>query len=146
MITDYKKACEVHRSIDGRAITQQCFHLLLKIREVDSLLRLDAELRSRVFEVHPEVSFALWNRGLPMQSRKKSRAGKQERTVLIESLWPDLVSILRSQLPRSGYGLDDLHDAIAALWSIERHQREESKRIPEADQRDPSGLQMRING
>ena len=146
MVDDYARACEVHRSVDGRAITKQCFNLLPKIRELDALLRGDPECRRRVFEIHPEISFALWHHGVPMQANKKTQAGQQERLALIETKWPGVVSKLRSQLPKAGYGVDDLHDAIAALWSIGRHHRGESKPIPDMDQRDAYGLQMRIIG
>jgi predicted RNase H-like nuclease len=44
-----------------KGISKQAFAIYAKIREVDEALRSDADLRSRVFEVHPELTFSTWD-------------------------------------------------------------------------------------
>jgi predicted RNase H-like nuclease len=143
-VDEYARACEIHRATDGRAVTKQCFHLLPKIREVDVALRQNARLCDRVHEVHPEVSFAIWNGGAPIPSRKKTSTGKRQRADLIEGSWPSVISEARSQLSRGAYETDDLHDAIAALWSIIRYSSGIAESIPHTPENDECGLPMRI--
>jgi predicted RNase H-like nuclease len=50
-----------HRRVDRRGLSKQAFNLLPKIREVDQYLLQHPRDRSRIREVHPEVSFATWN-------------------------------------------------------------------------------------
>src|SRR5262249_11732766 len=50
----YAQACEAHRRADGRAMSQQAFGILNKIREVNEILIRDLGLQDRVREVHPE--------------------------------------------------------------------------------------------
>jgi predicted RNase H-like nuclease len=143
--TTYAEACRLHREIDGRAVSRQAFGLFNKIREVDALLRSHPQTATRVFEVHPEVSFALW-RGRPMTYGKKSLGGRAERRTLIETGWPGLIDRLEAQLPRSGYAQDDLLDAIAVLWSAVRHAAADAMLLPQDTEYDEHGLRMQIVG
>lgn len=143
--TTYAEVCRLHREIDGRAVSQQAFGLFRKIREVDALLRTHPDTAARVFEVHPEVSFALWG-GRPMVYGKKSPQGKAERRALIETRWPGLIERLKAQLPRSGYAQDDLLDAIAVLWSAMRHATQDATLFPPDAEHDEHGLRMQIVG
>ena len=56
--TDYLAACAKHKNIDGRALSRQAFAILPKILEVNELLWSMTDIRDRVKEIHPEVSFA----------------------------------------------------------------------------------------
>jgi predicted RNase H-like nuclease len=143
--TTYVDVCRLHRRIDGRAVSRQAFGLFNKLREVDALLRLHPQTATRVFEVHPEVSFALW-RGRPMTHGKKSPQGRRERKALIKARWRKLVDRLDAQLPGSGYAQDDLLDAIAVLWSTIRHAAEDAILFPPDTERDEHGLRMQIVG
>lgn len=73
---------------NGRGLSQQAYHLLPKIREVDRFLLAHPTRERNVVEVHPEVSFAVWNDGKPMAFRKSRREGEDERSPLINQLWP----------------------------------------------------------
>jgi predicted RNase H-like nuclease len=141
---DYGEACAIHRSIDGRALSKQAFNLLPKISEVDECLRADASLASRVREVHPEISFALWNGRTAMRHGKKTAAGSLERASLIDASWPKLRRQLVAQLPRAGYASDDLLDAIAALWSMCRAAKSRATRLPAIVVYDEFGLPMQV--
>lgn len=61
--TSQREASALHRSIDGRGFGAQAYGLLPKIRQWDTCLQADAYWRARVYEVHPEVSFAALNGG-----------------------------------------------------------------------------------
>jgi len=79
-IGTYREACDAHRAIDGRGMSRQSFAIMAKIAEVDAVLRTGtAALRERVAEIHPEVSFSLWNGGTAMVHAKKTAAGRAER-------------------------------------------------------------------
>jgi hypothetical protein len=76
-------ASQVTHTTDGRRVGCQAWAIVRKIVEVDQIMRANPRLQQRVFEVHPEVSFAEWNGGVPFDERKKSRAGKAARQSLI---------------------------------------------------------------
>lgn len=152
--TDYVEACTLHVAADGRKLSRQAFGILPKIREVDAALRADPDLVERVVEVHPEVSFALWNDDVPMATRKIRTAGRQERRRLVDATWPGRYEAAVATLPRSlahvpgrAYAPDDLLDAFAALWSARRVAAGRAVDFPEGPApRDGAGLPASIRG
>jgi predicted RNase H-like nuclease len=126
-------------------MSQQAYGILAKIAEVDRALRENKSLASRVFEVHPELSFAEWNGGNALGFAKRSANGKMERRQLIEKRWPGVIESLRKSLSGGQYGIDDLHDALAALWSIERVAANKHVELG-SGAIDSFGLPMRIVG
>jgi len=62
----WSEACDITYAQVGRRISQQTFAILPKILSVDKCIR-STSLRDRLFEVHPEVSFAAWQ-GCPVTS------------------------------------------------------------------------------
>ena len=130
------------RDIDGRGLSRQAFGILPKIREVNLTLQPNPALQQRVREIHPEVCFAFWNWGVPMQHRKSSPAGQREREMLIDAEWPgQREAILNRLLGR--YEIDDLNDAFAALWTARRIARGTAKAL--GDQAtDKYGLRMEM--
>ncbi|MFN2324152.1 MAG: DUF429 domain-containing protein, partial [Trueperaceae bacterium] len=146
-IRGYREACDAHRRIDGRGMSRQSYAIMDKIEQVDAVLRSGpASLRERVVEVHPEVAFCLWNDGQPMTHPKKTAAGRGERQGLIEAAWPGVVDELVLELDATGarYGVDDLHDAFAALWTAQRVRARTAKTLPDVPPIDRFGLPMRI--
>jgi predicted RNase H-like nuclease len=139
----YATASERHRAIDNRGLSRQAFAIMPKIEEVDALLRRSPSLVDRVFEVHPEVSFARWNNGHPMLYPKSSDAGRQEREALVDQVWPGHRETLWNSLA-GNVTRDDLNDAFAALWSARRIADSCAVSLPEAWSRDERGLPMRI--
>jgi predicted RNase H-like nuclease len=145
------EACALQVAVHarGKRIGAQTWGIMKKIREVDQYLRADRRLLERVFEIHPEVSFCLWNGGAPLAARKTSQAGKQVRATLIDGLWPGERLRIEAELRshhRGQWAVDDLHDAFAALWTADRHVRGESRSLPENPAVDSEGLPMRIVG
>ena len=117
--TYYPTANLKHRDIDGRGLSRQAFAILPKIRDANLLLQPKPALQHKIREVHPEVSFAFWNWGVPMQHRKSSREGQREREMLIDAEWPGKRQSILDTLPGK-FGCDDLNDAFAALWTARR--------------------------
>jgi predicted RNase H-like nuclease len=139
----WEEACTIRLRIEGKKMSQQAWGIVPKVREVDALLREDAKLTARVFEVHPEVGFASWA-GEPMRHSKKKSAGKLERRRLIMAAWPDAITSCRAMLAGERYALDDLYDAFAALWTARRISATKSRAIPSISACDANGLPMRI--
>lgn len=148
-IRDYRTASDAHRSIDGRGMSKQSFAIMDKIEEVDDVLRSGpGSLRERVVEVHPEVSFCVWNGDQPMTYPKKKSAGRAERRRLIEAAWPGVLERLERELDATGArcGGDDLYDALAAVWTARRVRKEDAREFPKQPPRDACGLRMAIVG
>jgi len=112
--TDYAQANAASKELFGRGLTHQAFNLLPKMREV---VALALERPGVLLEVHPECSFRTMT-GHDLAS-KRTPAGFAERRVLIESVFGTVDTKL------SGAARDDVLDAYAVLWSVERHQRGE---------------------
>ncbi|HKZ72509.1 MAG TPA: DUF429 domain-containing protein, partial [Steroidobacteraceae bacterium] len=141
---DYASLCSLHRAIDGRGLTKQAFCLLSKIRQGDDLLVRVPAFSECVREVHPEVSFALWNDGRPMRFNKAKSEGQRERQRLIDREWPGERERLMRELREGRFVKDDLNDACAALWSARRIAAGQAEQLPDHVERDSKGLQMRI--
>jgi predicted RNase H-like nuclease len=141
--SSWEEACSIRLRIEGRKMSRQAWGIVAKVREVDALLRQNPQLAAKVFEVHPELSFAAWA-GKPMQHSKKGKEGRAERQALINAEWPDAVIECEVMLRGERYAPDDLYDAFAALWTARRIRTGESRAIPAILALDPEGLPMRI--
>jgi predicted RNase H-like nuclease len=137
----YPEALAVARSVDGRGLSKQTFHLLPKIREVDALI--DASVQPAVIEVHPESSFAAMA-GAPLDSRKKEAAGRLERRTLLGQHFAGLAPTAVPARGRTRHDDvdDDVLDAYAAAWTARRVVRGEATIVGDADARDGRGLRM----
>lgn len=111
---DYSEANAASKQLFGRGLTRQAFNLLPKMREVDAVA---AQRPGLLLEIHPECSFrTMTGRDLPP---KRTAAGFDERRALIEIMFGPVDTRL------AGAARDDVLDAYAVLWSVERHQRGE---------------------
>ncbi len=137
-------ACRIRFDVEGKKVSKQVFAILRKVREVDEALTHTPAVRTIVTEVHPELSFAMWNEGRPLLHAKRRPEGKSERRALIEAAWPGVISSCQTYLGSAEYQLDDLHDALAALWSARRIVAGTFRRFPSVDEHDRHGLPMRI--
>lgn len=137
--TTYKQALAVNRRGNGVGLSQQAFHLLPKLRELDALVT--PRLQKRLVECHPELAFALMNDGKPVLSRKRTPEGQRERHRLLKRHSITVGKL--DDLPR-GVGIDDALDAIALTRTAERLYRNEAVRLPGKAQRDSRGLLMEI--
>ncbi|MBI4201651.1 MAG: DUF429 domain-containing protein [Chloroflexi bacterium] len=145
-VTPYSKANALSKEQAGRGLSAQTYNIMDKVREVDDVVRVTGQ--GTVREVHPEVCFWAMNRKRPMTHYKKTPQGRLERRLLLAThLEEDLVQASEAQAPRRGIaGLDDLYDALAALWTARRILEGQSERLPRGlVQRDSLGLAMEIN-
>ena len=127
------------RLLDEREYAGQCslqlWNILDKVREVDRLM--SPALQRRVYEGHPETSFALLA-GAPLRWKKKTALGAAERRALLAPHF--------GEIPRvPGAAMDDVLDAHALLWSAHRIAGGKAQ-VLGAPQRDRRGLRCHITG
>ena len=130
------RSLDAARSL-GWPATTQALNIAAKIDQVDRVMT--PALQERVFEVHPELSFAELNGGLPVVSKKRRRTGRDERCVLLGR-----TGVPRPERPRAGEAEDDLLDACAAVWSASRIERGDDQVLPRSPPCDARGLRMEI--
>lgn len=140
--TSQEEASHIRFKIEGKRMSCQAFGIVKKVREVDRAM-VDAPAVRRIVEVHPELSFAIWQ-GHPMQNPKRKKAGREERRELIRREWPDTLERCEASRDRRNCNLDDLYDAFAALWSARRVASGIAVQLPENPLRDACHLPMRI--
>lgn len=116
----YEMACMISARTSGKKISKQTFCILPRIDYVDKILRMSPELINSVYEVHPEVCFAYWNSGRPLQHPKKSGFGFMERLTIVEQVFGKSPYDVRATVPRKQATDDDILDAFAALWTAQR--------------------------
>jgi predicted RNase H-like nuclease len=126
----WERANAVARSVDGRGLSRQVFHLLAKIGEVDG--SISPTLQARIVEAHPELCFASMS-GAPLVHPKRTPAGARERGALVGGP----VDRVR------GAARDDVLDAHALLWTARRVARGVDGRLGDGA-RDGRGLRMEI--
>lgn len=148
----YARICAVARATSDppRAISKQCFHILPKILEVDRLMRARPDIRARLFECHPEVSFWAMNGERQVDKPKKvkgrpSEAGIDLRRKLLEAAGMPMAEMThaRARLLKAGY--DDLIDACAAAWTARRIALGIARRFPDPPETDGAGLLVAIH-
>jgi predicted RNase H-like nuclease len=140
----YAEGCDVAYRAQGKKFSKQAWAIYPKIREVDALLQRRADLRGRVYEVHPEVSFAEWNHA-PIVESKKSEEGIAIRRALVSAHFGmNAYETVRARYRRSVVADDDILDAFAALRSAERIRDGVARQLPTDPATDAVGLPMRI--
>jgi predicted RNase H-like nuclease len=94
-------------------ISAQAFSLKKQILAVQPL----AEADERIWEVHPEVSFAEANGGIPLEWSKISWNGAALRLRILESKG---VTVPQDRGPTGAAEIADVLDAAIAAWSADR--------------------------
>jgi len=146
---DYAAFCAaaLATSDPPRKVSKQLFNIAPKIREIDALLRADATLVPRVFEVHPELAFWRLNgeRALAEPKKVKSRCYEPglalRRGLLISAGLPPAVV---NAPPPKGARPDDLLDALACAAVARRIGVGNARPFPDPPPRDDYGLPMAI--
>jgi predicted RNase H-like nuclease len=121
----------------GARLTLQTLNLLPRIEDVDRVMT--PELQSRVFEVHPELSFAAMAGGASVLASKRSAAGANERRALLQR-----AGVVVPERPAGAAG-DDLLDACALAWSARRVALGTARRVPDHPALDARGLRMELH-
>lgn len=140
----HAEASAVRQAIEGKGMSIQSFAITKKVHEVDLALASLPERASRVYEVHPEVSFMHMNRGIPMSFAKKKAAGRAERAELLADTFGTAPNRLIAERERSMVGADDVLDALVALWTAMRLRHGTAESLPVVPEVDQSGRRMAI--
>jgi predicted RNase H-like nuclease len=141
----YDDACTRSFDAQGKKLSKQAWAIYPKIRELDTLLRVQPELCGKVYEVHPEVSFCAWNAMEPIVEPKKSREGAAIRRQLIARHFGEAAfDTIRTRYKRKDVADDDIMDAVAALWTAERIASATHDSLPNQETKDSLGLPMRM--
>ncbi|MFL4985189.1 MAG: DUF429 domain-containing protein [Xanthobacteraceae bacterium] len=146
---DYGNACRIALATSDppRKVSKQLFMIAPKIREVDALLREDATLATKVFEVHPELAFWRLNGGCALSEPKKVKGRCYEpglalrRELLAAAGLP--AAVCAAAAPRRA-GADDLLDALACAVVARRIHAGIAQSFPHRPARDAFGLPMAI--
>jgi predicted RNase H-like nuclease len=117
----YTEANRLSRRRFESGISAQSYALRRKIFEVDAVAAED----ERIYEVHPELSFAAMN-GAPVHWSKKTWQGQATRLHLLEAAG---IIIPADLGPAGASPPDDVLDAAAAAWSASRIAASRSKRV-----------------
>lgn len=133
-------ATAVSRQLTGSGISRQSHALAQKILEVERWL---PTAPCEVWEVHPEVSFALLT-GRPALASKKTWAGMIERRDALEAAGINL-----DRAPHSvglQAAVDDMLDAGVVAWSVARLLAGTARSFPEPPAIAASGRAVAIWG
>ena len=140
-----KEADKIHRSIDGRGVNVFSWGLYPRILDVDAELQKKSNLRNKVYEVHPEISFKALNGGDSIVAAKRNPTGESIRRSLIENYFgPGAFNEIRKNHYLKDVSNHDINDAFAVLWTAERIYRREAVVIPAEAEFDSAGLRMGI--
>lgn len=114
-------------------LTRQALGILRKVQELDAAVAPERQWRGTpqpgalIAEVHPEVSFAQLNDGMPMATGKRTRLGRARRADLLRRDFPEVDRLVATR--PSGVHPDDVLDALVALWTARRMVMGTSSRI-----------------
>jgi predicted RNase H-like nuclease len=108
-LASYAEANRRCRELTGRGMSAQAWGLRAKLMEADEFRRG----ASRLYEVHPELSFAALA-GAPLADTKHSPAGLARRRALLAAAGIVLPAGI------TGAAENDLLDAAAVAWSARR--------------------------
>ena len=137
-----------YAQVRGHGLSIQAFNILPKIREVDRVIT--PTLQQRVYEAHPELAFQFLA-GHPLQDRKKTVAGREERLRVLETIPSPWLHDIRAAFEqvlhackRTDVAPDDILDAYVLVWTALRIWRAQAYRVPRSPQHDARGLRMEI--
>jgi predicted RNase H-like nuclease len=138
MAATHREASAISKELTGLGVSQQAFALAPRILEAERWSEL---IPRPVWEVHPEVSFALML-GHPAAAPKTTWAGMRERLRALEVQGVSLAAV--DEAGRHAR-VDDVLDAAAAAWSAARLLRGEGICLPDPPEVEPkSGRPMAI--
>jgi predicted RNase H-like nuclease len=146
---DHAHASDLNQAACGKRLSAQTFNILAKIRAVDALLDGESRYLERLWETHPEVSFAAMNKRCsilqPLHDSKKSAVGAALRQGLIAAQFgTHAFADARRMIARKQAADDDIADAFACLFTAERIAAGAHVSLPDPAPLDSHGLPMRI--
>lgn len=145
--TTHAQASSTNRRHLGKGMSCQCFNILKKVEQVDTLLKCNPGAAAKMREVHPEVCFWALNELQAIADGKKFAPGREERLRVLSSLFPPARRLFGEIVhwrkeTRVDVADDDIIDALVAAVTGLRPDRLES--IPQLTERDATGLPMEM--
>ena len=135
---DHATATTLSVELTGSGVSQQSFALRKKIFEVEAWL---PRTSCPVFEVHPEVSFAVLI-GTPASASKKSWQGMVERRAALEAAGIRLGDVPDDVGRRAA--VDDVLDAVVVAWTLRRLCDGEARSFPASPSNGVDGEEIAI--
>lgn len=140
---EYDDAKAICRGLGVRAPSVQTWGIVPKILQVDAVVSPGDQ--ARLFEVHPEVCFCAMNGGAPLFVGKDKPEGRQARRELLHRhIGVDPISFTAKGVRPKRAKVDDIYDALAALWSASRIAAGAGRGLSPAPAYDARGLRMEI--
>jgi predicted RNase H-like nuclease len=134
---DHATANRWCRERHGRGLSAQAWNLVPKMRDVEPHWH---EAPQRIFEVHPELSFATMGDAV-VEEPKQTWAGHRTRARLLA----DAGIRVPDELGTAGAaGPDDVLDAAAVAWSAARIAAGEQRSVPDPVERDAADRPIAI--
>ena len=138
-----EEASRIHKDRDGRGFGAQSWAILPRIQLWDSTLRENPDRMPEVYEAHSEVCFWALNGEQPVSAGKKTAAGHSARRQLLASAFgPEPIDSVLRATHLTGVAVDDIFDALVALWTAQRIASGAARTIPAVPPVDRFGLQM----
>lgn len=138
-------ARDLNRQAVGKSLSEQSLGIMPKIKGVDLFLAAHPEARSKVYEAHPELCFAL-AAGQPLGYPKRDVPGVIERYEILRRFVPDVRGLLdrvREKHRASSVAGDDVFDALI-LAATARQGAGRLRSLPDPVEHDDTGLPMAI--
>jgi predicted RNase H-like nuclease len=129
-VKDYQAACDVNERHLGVRLSKQSHALFGRMRHANGLLR--PELHARVFEAHPEVTFAVLANG-GLRYGKKDSAGVTERLAILRGVGVVFDPARERAWLAGGVAENDLLDAAACAVTARRIGQGTARRFPAAE-------------
>jgi predicted RNase H-like nuclease len=134
--SSYGEALARSREACGRGLSQQAFHLLPKLAEVDAAVT--PARQRRIVEASPELAFALLLGG-PALHPKRTAPGRAERVSAVVTA----LGLTSPPTPVRGAAMDDVLDAVVLTAVARRVLDGTAERLGDGS-RDRRGLRMEI--
>ena len=139
---------ELSKSTRCKGITQQTYHIMDKIAEVDEIMSNRCrEASPKVREVHPEICFWALNGKKPMRHSKRDYKGIRERMEVLKRREPRTEMICDSAckyLWKQQAAGDDILDALAAAVTAKLGWPNNLRTLPECPLTDDRGLRTEM--
>ncbi|HIK53205.1 MAG TPA: DUF429 domain-containing protein [Oscillatoriales cyanobacterium M59_W2019_021] len=146
--SSYSEASAINAAKTGKKLSIQAWNIVPKIREIDELLLKVPTLHDRCFESYPELLFYHLNSQHPLNFKKKTREGKQERLELLQSQIPEIqvhFAAIRDRHLKKDASDDDILDAMVLAYFAHRSLTASLHSIPNPPNYDQKGLRMAIH-
>lgn len=142
----YEEANKMNKELVGRGIPKQTWGIVPKIKEVDTYIRNNIEIKERLKESHPEVGFWALS-GRPMKYSKRKKEGYEERKKVLSGIYPKSDEIIEYTLDkylRKEVQKDDMLDALCLALNGVIGAEIGFKTVPNIVEVDVEGLSMAI--